>query len=47
VSLLGRVAALRGELVIDSSASGTSIDITLPIAHPELDWSHSHFEGPA
>ncbi len=41
VSLRGRVANLRGELVLTSSLSGSSLDISLPIDQPALDWVRS------
>jgi len=41
VSLRGRVAALRGELVLTSSASGSSLEISLPNDQAALDWIHS------
>ena len=41
VSLRGRVAALRGDLVLTSSESGSSLDISVPNDQAALDWIHS------
>ena len=45
-SLRERVAALRGELVLTSSLSGSSLDISLPIEQPALDWFHARAVEP-
>jgi signal transduction histidine kinase len=46
VSLRGRVAALRGELMLSSSNSGSSLDIFLPNDQSALDWIHSRTTEP-
>ena len=45
-SLRGRVANLRGDLVLTSSLSGSSLDISLPIDRTALDWIHSRTDPP-
>jgi signal transduction histidine kinase len=45
-SLRERVAALRGELLLTSSLSGSSLDICLPIDQPALDGFHARAGEP-